>query len=145
MEKKVSIYFNSFVKSALERETLFYKNSEIDGPRSTIFKNIEYILKEFIAINKDNISAITESIYRSLNKSISNEKLSAYPVLIEEQVLIDVEELRLKINDTLGVKFNKMNFLNFILLTYYIQKKDEIIKREMEFWNQPYFKRGKQN
>lgn len=145
MEKKVSIYFNTFVKSALERETLYYKNLDIDGPRATIFKNIEFILRDFINTYQDNISEVSKLIYLSINKNIEENKLSAYPVLLEEDLLEKVEEIRLNINEKIGIKINKINFFNFILLSYYIQKREEILKRELEFWNQDYFKKGKQD
>lgn len=154
MEKKVSIYFNSFVKSALERETLYHKSVMIDGPRSTIYKNIEFILKDFISKYRENIEDIKELIYNSLNKDIEDvnkddfkkqydHDLTAYPILINDEVLETIEEIRNKINDELGIKFNKIYFFNFIILNYFMENKSEILKRELDFWEQPYFKNGK--
>lgn len=153
MEKKVSIYFNSFVKSALERETLYYKSLIIDGPRSTINKNIEYILDQFVEKYTNNIPGIEELIYLALNKNMSeiskedfkkqyDHDLSAYPIVMEEDVINKVEELRNKINNELGIKFNKIYFFNFIILNYYMENKSDILKRELEFWNQNYFING---
>lgn len=155
MEKTISIYFNNFVKSALERENLYFRSLNVEGERAAMNKNVEFILKKFIKKYKNNLVGIEELITSSLNSNLSDigrtelnnkieHKETPYPISMDIKTIDELEELRNDINIELGVKFNKIFFFNFIMLNYYISNKENILKKELEFWNQDYLKKGNQ-
>lgn len=151
--KQVSCYFNEAIKVALEKESIQFKAEDSSGPRSSINKNAIFIFENFIKKYKVNPEKIKDLIEVSFNVKIENineKKLMKilnvdyiqYPLKLTKSFQNDLNSFREVCNKAIGFKLGKRSFYNFILLTYYIENRVEIAKREITFWSQKQFDAG---
>jgi hypothetical protein len=151
--KQVSCYLNEQIKLALEKESNQFKSIDSSGPRSSINKNAIFIFEDFMKKFDKNIKGIEKLIEQSFNIKIKNinqkefEKILSvdyiqYPLKLTNSFKKRLDEFRVRCNDTLGFNLGKRSFYNFILLTYYIQNRIEIAKKEIDFWSQNHFEKG---
>lgn len=139
--KKTSFYFMNFVNYAIYSEVLNYKMMDIEGPRATVSKNVEFILSDFLKRYKnDSIN------FNFIGHTLSDEKIMTYdkkahPINIDENVLKQIYELRGSVEKRLNCKIKKIDFINIIFLEYFAKHRAEIAKRAIEFWSKNYFVR----
>ena len=155
MNKKITLYFQKDIRSALEREVNHYKEID-DESKSTLFKMVSYnTLNVFYQKYIDDIdglynrikevydySEINENNYKEWKKFLrTNYKYESQTriVQIESKAYDNLEILRLKLNEKIGVEFPKTYFINFAMLNYIIENKEEILLRELQIWKDPQF------
>lgn len=145
--KQVSCYFNEAIKIALEKESVQFKAQDSAGTRSSINKNAIFIFEEFInkySSKPESIKDLIEVSFDVKIKNINQKELMRildvdyiqYPLKLTKSFQSKLNEFREWCNKSIGFKLGKRSFYNFILLTYYIQNRVEIAKREIDFWSQ---------
>lgn len=139
---KHTFYFTNFNHLALDRDTLYYKSKDIEGERATIAKNVEYIIKKILEEYKSNSTYLNYALNKSLELKHNNKP---YPIEIDDNLLKDIEIVKKDLEQKLNLNIDKIYFINLIIFTYFQMHKNEIIMRELEFWNQDYFLKGNQN
>lgn len=147
-EKNVSFYLNNKLKSALKREVEIYSSLQ-DEQRNTIGKNISWILNNFFEENdiykcKDliinHLLADGEIDLTKMQKRL-DAGLNSYPLLLLPSFVKKIDNYRKELNNIsdLSFKITKMHFYTFILIHYFNNHKDKIIKQEIKFWSSSYF------
>lgn len=119
-----SFYFNNVAFAALRKEVILFKSNNIQGPRSSIEKNLKYILEEFINDNKK---------HNEFSEFYNNEceyESKAYPLNIDNNILEKVQNLMTEIAPNSKIHI----FINNIILFYYANNRKSILKEELSFW-----------
>lgn len=150
--KQLSCYLNEKLKYAIDKESSYFKfigNEE----RSTINKNLVFIIEEFIDRYLVEPEKVEQMIVRILGvKSIEyaqrkkitqilDIKLKSYPLKFTDKFNEKIENFIKQYFLSYSFKFQKIHLYNLILLNYYMEHKVEIAKNELEFWQSPYFRR----
>ncbi|WP_323585347.1 hypothetical protein [Aliarcobacter butzleri] len=151
---RVPLYFNNDIKSALDREVIYYKSID-DEEKKDLFKIIAYILNIFYDKYVDKIKdlyVLINLVYgkedlkndniRNWRRELRNNhgyNSKRHPIEIEKEVLDKIEKIRIKLKDEEGIDFPKIYFFNFVIATYFMENKTKLLKREIEFWSNKYF------
>lgn len=150
--KQLSCYLNEKLKYALDIESSYFKFVGNEN-RSTINKNLVFIIEEFIASYLTEPEKVEQMIVRILGvksieyaqrKKISqilDIKLKSYPLKFTDEFNEKIENFIKQYLVTYGFKFQKIHLYNLILLNYYMEHKVEIAKNLLEFFSAEYFRR----
>lgn len=149
--KQMSCYLNEKLKYALDIESSYYKYKG-DEERSTINKNLVFIIEQFIDSYLTEPEKVEQMIVRILGvksfayaqrkkiTQILDIKLNSYPLKFTDKFNEKVENFIVNYHSTYGFKFQKIHLYNLILLNYYMEHKVEIAKNILEFLSNDYFR-----
>lgn len=148
----VGCFLNSTIKTALNIEVSQLKY-EFDSNYS-INEHIENIFIAFLNKYEDaGGNELQKMILKThLSKDDFNDKKmmlkrintsnKPFPLSLPLDLSKRLDNFKNKINKLLGWKLAKQYLHNLILLIYFIENKNKIIKKEIDFWSKDSFKKG---
>ncbi len=148
----VSCFLNSTIKTALNIEVSQLKY-ELNSTYS-INEHIENIFISFLnKYEKANGDELKKMILKTqLSKDVFNDKKmilkrintsnKPFPLSLSHGLSKKLDNFKNSIDRLLGWKLAKQYLHNLILLVYFIEEKNRIVKKEIDFWNKDSFKKG---